>query len=109
LAASSLFVPLVAGIFWSNATRRGAMWAMGTGFFSSAVYLAISNAGFMASLNLNPVSLFGISGVASGVITVPLSALGMVLGSIWGGPKREMVDMIVTLRTPEQPFDSSKV
>jgi len=37
LAASSLFVPLVAGIFWSGATRRGALWAMGTGFLSSSL------------------------------------------------------------------------
>jgi len=47
LAASSLFVPLVAGIFWSGATRRGALWAMGTGFVSSSLCLALTNSSFM--------------------------------------------------------------
>lgn len=105
LAASSLFVPLVAGIFWSGATRRGAMWSMGVGFFSSALCLALSSAGFMAVFSAEPIQVFGISGLASGVLTIPLSALAMFAGSMLGGPKREALDMIVTLRTPERHLD----
>ncbi|HEY1057672.1 MAG TPA: VC_2705 family sodium/solute symporter [Limnobacter sp.] len=106
LAASSLFVPLVAGIFWSRATRKGALWAMGTGFGTSATYLALSNSSFMGVFNADPVTLWGLSGVASGAITVPLSALAMVLGSTIDGHKREMPDMIVTLRTPERTLET---
>jgi cation/acetate symporter len=101
LAASSLFVPLVAGIFWQGATRKGAMWAMGVGFVSSACCLALSNGAFMALFNLNALTLFGLSGVASGVLTIPLSALAMVLGSTMGGLKNEAPGVIRTLRLPE--------
>jgi len=87
LAASSLFVPLVAGIFWSGATRRGALWAMGTGFVSSSLCLALTNSSFMALFNLDAVQIGGLSGVASGVFTIPLSALAWWLPRCWVGAK----------------------
>ncbi len=101
LAASSLFVPLVAGIFWQGATRKGAMWAMGVGFSSSVCCLALSNGAFMALFNLDALTLFGLSGVASGVLTIPLSALAMVIVSLVGGLKNEAPGVIRTLRLPE--------
>jgi cation/acetate symporter len=101
LAASSLFVPLVAGIFWSGATRRGALWAMGTGFISSSLCLALTNSSFMAMFNLDAVQIAGLSGVASGVFTIPLSALAMVVASLLGGRKEEALAVIRVLRRPE--------
>lgn len=102
LAASSLFVPLVAGIFWSGATRQGALWAMGTGFISSSLCLALTNTSFMAMFNLDAVQIGGLSGVASGVFTIPLSALVMVVASLWGGRKDEAPAVMQVLRQPEQ-------
>lgn len=101
LAASSLFVPLVAGIFWSGATRRGALWAMGTGFISSSLCLALTNSSFMAMFNLDAVQIAGLSGVASGVFTIPLSALAMVVASLLGGRKEEALAVMCVLRRPE--------
>lgn len=101
LAASSLFVPLVAGIFWSGATRRGALWAMGTGFISSSLCLALTNSSFMAMFNLDAVQIAGLSGVASGVFTIPLSALAMVVASLLGGRKEEAFAVMCVLRRPE--------
>jgi len=101
LAASSLFVPLVAGIFWSGATRRGALWAMGTGFLSSSLCLALTNSSFMALFNLDAVQIGGLSGVASGVFTIPLSALAMVVASLLGGRKDEAPAVMRVLRLPE--------
>jgi cation/acetate symporter len=101
LAASSLFVPLVAGIFWSGATRRGALWAMGTGFVSSSLCLALTNSSFMAMFNLDAVQIGGLSGVASGVFTIPLSALAMVVASLLGGRKDEAPGVMRVLRLPE--------
>ena len=100
LAASSLFVPLVAGIFWSGATRRGALWAMGTGFLSSSLCLALTNSSFMALFNLDAVQIGGLSGVASGVFTIPLSALAMVVASLLGGRKDEAPAVMRVLRLP---------
>lgn len=101
LAASSLFVPLVAGIFWSGATRRGALWAMGTGFISSSLCLALTNSSFMAMFNLDAMQIAGLSGVASGVFTIPLSALAMVVASLLGGRKEEALAVMKVLRLPE--------
>jgi len=101
LAASSLFVPLVAGIFWSGATRRGALWAMGIGFVSSSLCLALTNSSFMAMFNLDAVLIGGLSGVASGVFTIPLSALAMVVASLLGGRKNEASAVMRVLRVPE--------
>ena len=101
LAASSLFVPLVAGIFWSGATRRGALWAMGTGFISSSLCLALTNSSFMAMFNLDSIQIGGLSGVASGVFTIPLSALAMVVASLLGGRKDEAPGVMRVLRLPE--------
>jgi cation/acetate symporter len=101
LAASSLFVPLVAGIFWSGATRRGALWAMGTGFLSSSLCLALTNSSFMALFNLDAIQIGGLSGVASGVFTIPLSAIAMVVASLLGGRKDEAPGVMRVLRLPE--------
>ena len=101
LAASSLFVPLVAGIFWSAASRRGALWAMGTGFISSSLCLALTSATFMAIFNLDAIQIAGLSGVACGVFTIPLSALAMVVASLLGGRKNEAPGVMRVLRLPE--------
>ncbi|HEX4916452.1 MAG TPA: VC_2705 family sodium/solute symporter [Limnobacter sp.] len=101
LAASSLFVPLVAGIFWAKATRRGALWAMITGFLCSSIYLAVSNSSFMAMFNLDAIMVFGIGGMASGVLTIPLAALGMWLGSNMGRGPIEAPAVMRVLRSPE--------
>ncbi|BET26793.1 cation/acetate symporter [Limnobacter thiooxidans] len=101
LAASSLFVPLVAGIFWSGATRRGALWAMGTGFVSSSLFLALTNSSFMALFNLDALQAGAFSGVASGILTIPLSAVAMVIASLKGGRKDEAPAVMRVLRLPE--------
>jgi cation/acetate symporter len=101
LAASSLFVPLVAGIFWSGATRRGALWAMGTGFVSSSLFLALTNSSFMALFNLDALQAGVLGGVASGVLTIPLSAVAMVVASLKGGRKDEAPAVMRVLRLPE--------
>jgi cation/acetate symporter len=55
----------------------------------------------MAMFNLDAVQIAGLSGVASGVFTIPLSALAMVVASLLGGRKEEALAVIRVLRRPE--------
>jgi cation/acetate symporter len=82
LSASSLAVPVIAGIFWKRATRLGALWAMLLGGGSSMVCLLLSNPTVMVFWGLEPWGLFGFSGLASGVLTIPVSLMGMIFGSL---------------------------
>lgn len=100
LAGSALFVPLVAGVFWSRATRRGATWAMAVGFFAAIWLLGVTNpriAGFFSI----PVWELPFSSLGVGIITIPLSALAMVVVSLLGRPSYESVHVVATLRRPE--------
>lgn len=103
LAGSALFVPLVAGIFWARASRRGAVWSMAVGFFSAVLILCLTNSGVMGYLRLDPIDLFGISAIGSSVITIPLSALAMVVMSLTDKNPGDSSEMVSVLRAPERP------
>lgn len=100
LAGSALFVPLVAGVFWAGATRRGAVWSMATGFGSSVLYLSVSNSMVMGFFGLEAVDSLPVGAVGSGLFTIPLSALAMYLGS-FGGDAHEADEVVRQLREPE--------
>lgn len=101
LSASSLFVPLIAGIFWKRATRQGALWAMLFGGGGSVICLLLSSTEVMVFFGVEPFDLFGFSGLASGVLTMPVSAVAMVLGSWTSSPCREVPAMMQVLHRPE--------
>lgn len=101
LAGSSLFVPLVAGVFWSKASRQGAMWAMGVGFSSSTLYMVVSNSALMNYLGLPVQTGLPFNVVGSGLVTIPLAGLTMYVVSKWGGGKQEARELVYQLRRPE--------
>lgn len=101
LAGSSFFVPLVAGVFWSKATRKGAMWAMAVGFGTSATYILLSNPGSYHALGFTGNPELPLSVVGSGVLTIPLAAIAMILASKWSKPQPVDYPVIVKIRKPE--------
>lgn len=100
LAGSALFVPLVAGVFWSGATRRGAVWSMAVGFGSSVLYLSASNNTVMGFFGLEAVEHLPVAAVGSGLLTIPLSALAMYFGSLRTA-EIEASEIVTQLRQPE--------
>ena len=72
LLSSSLFVPTVAGLWWKRANRSGGVAAI------------IAGASIYALLVSGIVDL----GVAPIIIALPASALGMMLGVIFGVPEK---------------------
>lgn len=100
LAGSALFVPLLAGVFWSRATRRGATWSIAVGFFAAIFLLGATNPAivsfFSVELLVLPFSSLGV-----GIITIPLSALAMVVVSLLNQPSPDSVKVVATLRQPE--------
>lgn len=101
LSASSLVVPLIAGIFWKRATRLGALWAMVLGGGSSMVCLLLSSPTVMVFWGLEPLGLFGFAGLASGVLTIPVSVVAMVVGSLIDRRGDCDASLFETLHRPE--------
>ncbi|NJM32494.1 MAG: hypothetical protein HC848_06055 [Limnobacter sp.] len=102
LAGSTLFVPLVAGVFWPRATRTGAVWAILVGFVSSASYLLATNPSVTHFFGLAPAQWLPVEAVGSGLFTIPLGALAMVVGSALSKPDPGTQAVVHVLQNPEK-------
>jgi cation/acetate symporter len=80
--AASAFVPaMVLGIFWSNATRSGAVAGMLGGLGITLYYMLVNSAGLRAFFGVPPGEMlwFGIQPLSAGVFGVPVG-LALVVG-----------------------------
>jgi len=84
LAAATFFPVLVLGIFWKNATSRGAVAGMLAGLGTTALYMGVT-------FRFPELSLLGISHSAAGIFGVPVNFL---------------VTYLVSRRTPPPPAET---
>jgi cation/acetate symporter len=80
--AASAFVPaMVLGIFWSNATRAGAVAGMLGGLGITLYYMLVNSTGLRAFFSVPPGEMlwFGIQPLSAGVFGVPVG-LALVVG-----------------------------
>jgi sodium/pantothenate symporter len=84
ILSGSLFVPVIAGLWWKKANRAGGVLALVTG---ALVYVLVH-------FQILPI------GIAPILASLAASALGMVLGGLLGAPEsREMIVAIEKLHT----------
>jgi cation/acetate symporter len=87
--AASAFVPaMVLGIFWSRATRRGAVAGMLAGLGVTVYYMVVNAPPFRAFFGMPPGQAlwFGIQPLSAGVFGVPLGFLVTVVVSLASRP-----------------------
>ncbi|MDH3400799.1 MAG: PAS-domain containing protein [Chromatiales bacterium] len=119
-AAAQFAPPIIAGLFWRNASRRGALSGLTLGFSIWAYTLlfpgvARSSGGDLGwVLNgiwgidwLRPEALFGLEGmtpITHGVLlSLSMNMLGLVIGSIlWPPSLREQLQAVVFIEDPRR-------
>jgi cation/acetate symporter len=95
LAASSFFPVIVLGIFWSRATKEGAIWGMVSGIVFTGLYI------FLVRFLSVPPWLFGISAEGIGAIGMIINFIVTVVVSLMTPPPPEEVqDLVESVRTP---------
>jgi cation/acetate symporter len=99
LAASTLFPPLVLGVFWKRANHAGAIAGMLSGFAVCLYYMMRANPGVGGA---GDALWFGISPMSAGVFGVPAGVLVTVLVSlVTAPPPRSSDGMVDYIRAPE--------
>jgi cation/acetate symporter len=99
LAASTLFPPLVMGVFWKRANHRGAMAAMVAGFVVCLYYMLHTNPVLGGSLDA---VWFHIAPISAGVFGVPAGITALVVVSLLtAAPDRASDGLVDYLRAPE--------
>jgi cation/acetate symporter len=99
LAASTLFPPLVMGVFWKRATHTGAIAGMAAGFLVCVFYMLHSNPILGGSLEA---AWFHIAPISAGVFGVPAGIAALVVASLLSpAPGRAATGVVDYLRAPE--------
>jgi cation/acetate symporter len=93
LCAGSFFAPLALSIWWRGLTGFGAAVGMIAGFAATGAYiLATSTGGY---------PLFGVDGLAAGVLGVPASVLGAFTASMLSPrPDQQTLDLLHEMHMP---------
>jgi cation/acetate symporter len=106
LAASTVFAPLVLGVFWKRANRAGAVCGMLTGLVVTSYYMVQNEPWLRGVFRIGspPDLWWGIQPVAAGAFGMPAAVAAMVIASLAtrrpGAATREFVDR---LRLPNAP------
>jgi cation/acetate symporter len=99
LAASTLFPPLVMGVFWKRATHAGAIAGMAAGFLVCVFYMLHTNPILGGSLDA---AWFHIAPISAGVFGVPAGIAVLVVASLLSpAPGRATAGVVDYLRAPE--------
>ena len=84
LAAATFFPALALGLFWSGATRRGALAGMLAGIGVTVGYMLLASPGLRAWWGVAPGGLWwGIHPVSAGFFGVPVGCAVIVAVSLW--------------------------
>lgn len=95
LAASSFFPVMVLGIFWSRATKEGAIWGMVSGIVFTGLYIFL-----VKFLHVAP-WFFGISAEGIGAVGMVLNFVVAIVVSLWTPqPPEEVKEFVESVRTP---------
>jgi cation/acetate symporter len=97
LAASTLFPPLVVGVFWKRASHIGAMAGMAAGFLVCVFYMLHTNPILGGRLEA---AWFHIAPISAGVFGVPAGIAVLVVASLLA-PARAANGVVDYLRAPE--------
>jgi cation/acetate symporter len=101
LAASSFFPVIVLGIFWSRATKDGAIWGMVSGIVFTGLYI------FMVKFLSVPPWFFGISAEGIGAVGMVINFVVTIVVSLMTPPPPEEVqDLVESVRTPTTRDDA---
>jgi cation/acetate symporter len=99
LAGSTLFPPLVLGVFWKRANHTGAIAGMAVGFLVCLFYMLHTNP--MLGGSLDAVWLH-IAPISAGVFGVPAGLATIVLVSLLSpAPHRSSASLVDYIRAPE--------
>jgi cation/acetate symporter len=99
LAASTLFPPLVMGVFWKRANHIGAMAGMAAGFLVCVFYMLHTNPILGGQLEA---AWFHIAPISAGVFGVPAGIAMLVAASLLTpAPARAASGVVDYLRAPE--------
>jgi cation/acetate symporter len=99
LAASTLFPPLVMGVFWKRATHLGAMAGMAAGFLVCVFYMLHTNPILGGNLDA---TWFHIAPISAGIFGVPAGLAALVVASLLSpAPGRAAAGVVDYLRAPE--------
>jgi cation/acetate symporter len=99
LAASTLFPPLVLGVFWKRANHVGAIAGMGAGFVVCLFYMLHTNPIVGGSLDA---AWFHIAPISAGVFGVPAGIAAIIAGSLLtAAPHAGSAGLVDYLRAPE--------
>jgi cation/acetate symporter len=100
LAASTLFPPLVMGVFWRRANHVGALAGMATGFLVCLFYMLHTNPILGGRLEA---AWFHIAPISAGVFGVPAGIAVLVVASLLvRAPARAGGGVVDYLRAPEE-------
>jgi cation/acetate symporter len=99
LAASTLFPPLVLGVFWKRANHVGAIAGMGVGFLVCLFYMLHTNPSMGGSLDA---TWFHIAPISAGVFGVPAGIAAVIIASLLSPPPhRSSAGLVDYIRAPE--------
>jgi cation/acetate symporter len=99
LAASTLFPPLVMGVFWKRANHVGAIAGMAAGFLVCVFYMLHTNPILGGSIDA---AWFHIAPISAGIFGVPAGITALVAASLLSAPPgRANAGVVDYLRAPE--------
>jgi cation/acetate symporter len=100
LAGSTLFPPLVLGVFWKRANHVGAIAGMAAGFVACLFYMLHTNPMLGGSLDA---AWFHIAPISAGVFGVPAGLAAAIIGSLLTAPPhRASAGLVDYIRAPGQ-------
>jgi cation/acetate symporter len=98
LAASTLFPPLVLGVFWKRANHAGAIAGMAAGFLVCLFYMVHTSPVLGGSVDA---TWFHIAPISAGVFGVPAGLAGVIIGSLLSPPPQpESAGLVDYIRAP---------
>jgi cation/acetate symporter len=98
LAASTLFPPLVLGVFWKRANQAGAIAGMAAGFIVCLFYMVHTSPVLGGSLDA---AWFHIAPISAGVFGVPAGIVAVIIGSLLSAaPRPESAGLVDYIRAP---------
>jgi cation/acetate symporter len=108
-AAAGFFPALVMGIFWKRTTGIAASLGMIAGIVITFYYMSLNQPwmrevfyGVARSVPIGPDEWWGISAISAGIFGVPLGfAVIIIVSLITPAPKREVQDMVSSVRYPD--------